>query len=167
MMRVQISITDDEGRVFEGEAELSLLGHGSGKPVSGRERSRKSHETKSGSLQTPVFSLNPRAFMKRYARGRSGPQKFTLLLACLAKGDSSTTESLGLSTTMAAADFVFWHRAGRRLTRSSGKHALDYCASAAIHIGSYLGPTEQLVGLLESNGLRAREEKLWQGRMGS
>lgn len=75
-MRVQISITDDEGRVFEGEAELSLLGHGSGKPVSGRERSRKSHETKSGSLQTPVFSLNPRAFMKRYARGRSGPQKF-------------------------------------------------------------------------------------------
>lgn len=89
MMRVQISITDDEGRVFEGEAELSLLGHGSGKPVSGRERSRKSHETKSGSLQTPVVSLNPRAFMKRYARGRSGPQKFTLLLACLAKGDSS------------------------------------------------------------------------------
>jgi len=34
------------------------------------------------------FSLNVRAFIKRYGSGRSGPQKFTLLLARLAGGKS-------------------------------------------------------------------------------
>lgn len=88
-MRVRISITDDQGRVFEGEADLSPLGRRSRKPISGRERPRKSLDTKTVSLQAPVFSLHPRAFMKKYGRGRGGPPKFTLLLACLAKGDSS------------------------------------------------------------------------------
>jgi len=32
------------------------------------------------------FSLNERAFVKRYAVNKSGPKKFTLLLAYLAKG---------------------------------------------------------------------------------
>lgn len=35
------------------------------------------------------FSTNRLAFVKRHARGRSGHQKFTLLLAYLAKGDIS------------------------------------------------------------------------------
>jgi hypothetical protein len=35
---------------------------------------------------TPSFSLNVRAFMKRYANDKSGPQKFALLLARLADG---------------------------------------------------------------------------------
>jgi hypothetical protein len=34
----------------------------------------------------PSFSLNIRAFMKRYASDKSGPQKFALLLARLANG---------------------------------------------------------------------------------
>lgn len=33
------------------------------------------------------FSLNERAFVKRYAIDKSGPKKFTLLLAFLAKGE--------------------------------------------------------------------------------
>ena len=36
--------------------------------------------------QELVFSLNIRAFIKRYAAGKSGPKRFILLLAFLAKG---------------------------------------------------------------------------------
>lgn len=35
------------------------------------------------------FNMNVLAFMTKYARGRSGPEKFTLLVAFLAKGDVS------------------------------------------------------------------------------
>jgi hypothetical protein len=44
--------------------------------------------TSTGARQVD-FSSDIRAFVKRYARGMSGPQKFTLLLAYLTKGDSS------------------------------------------------------------------------------
>ncbi|MFQ5663678.1 MAG: hypothetical protein ACE5HL_07595 [Terriglobia bacterium] len=40
------------------------------------------------------FRLNPRAFMKKYGHGLSGPQKFTLLLARLTKGSTSQQVSL-------------------------------------------------------------------------
>ncbi|HUW21423.1 MAG TPA: hypothetical protein VMW41_02015 [Candidatus Bathyarchaeia archaeon] len=35
------------------------------------------------------FSLNERAFVKRYTIDKSGPKRFTLLLAYLSKGDKS------------------------------------------------------------------------------
>jgi hypothetical protein len=38
---------------------------------------------------TVSFDMNILAFMSKYARGRSGPQKFTLLVAYLAKGNAS------------------------------------------------------------------------------
>ena len=41
------------------------------------------------------FSLNARAFVKRYAIDKSGPKKFTLLLAFLAKGELE--KSIGLN----------------------------------------------------------------------
>src|SRR3989338_8236328 len=34
-----------------------------------------------------VFSINERAFVSRYATDKSGPKKFTLMLAFLAKGE--------------------------------------------------------------------------------
>jgi hypothetical protein len=40
------------------------------------------------------FSINIRAFMKRYATGRSGPKKFVILLAYIVKGDTSKEISL-------------------------------------------------------------------------
>jgi len=46
---------------------------------------------------TPIeinFSLNERAFVKRYASTKSGPKKFTLLLAYLAKGKVGENISL-------------------------------------------------------------------------
>jgi len=36
------------------------------------------------------FSMNPRAFMKKYARDLSGDRKFTLFVSRLAKGSAST-----------------------------------------------------------------------------
>ena len=42
-----------------------------------------------GNTDTPIeinFSLNERAFVKRYAAGKSGPEKFTIMVAYLAKG---------------------------------------------------------------------------------
>jgi hypothetical protein len=41
------------------------------------------------------FSLNPRAFMKRFGYGRSGPAKFTLLLAYFARGEIGQDIQLG------------------------------------------------------------------------
>jgi len=41
-----------------------------------------------------VFSINERAFVKRYASGKSGPKKFTLLLAYLAKGQVNSNIEL-------------------------------------------------------------------------
>lgn len=43
--------------------------------------------TKKSSHQELDFSLNIRAFVKRYAAGKSGPRRFVLLLAFLAKGE--------------------------------------------------------------------------------
>ena len=48
--------------------------------------SRQPKEDHSSNLD---FTMSGRAFIKRYARGMSGPKKFTLLLAYLAKGDTS------------------------------------------------------------------------------
>lgn len=39
------------------------------------------------SIKDIVFSLNERAFVKRYAAGKSGPRKFTILLARLTGGE--------------------------------------------------------------------------------
>jgi hypothetical protein len=39
------------------------------------------------SLRNIDFSINERAFVKRYAVDKSGPKKFTLLLAYFAKGE--------------------------------------------------------------------------------
>ena len=47
---------------------------------------------------TPIeinFSLNERAFVKRYAAKKSGPKKFTLMAAFLSKG--KVGENIGLS----------------------------------------------------------------------
>ena len=40
------------------------------------------------------FSLNKKAFVKRYAAGKSGPKRFTLLLAYIVKGEIGKTTQL-------------------------------------------------------------------------
>lgn len=51
-----------------------------------KSKSSQQHERLSVISQLD-FTMRERAFVKRYAKGMSGPEKFTLLLACLAKGD--------------------------------------------------------------------------------
>ena len=84
-MRVRITVTDDQGRSFSGDVDLQAGGRRSPAPA----KPAKKPPAAPRPMGTPVFSLNPRAFMKKYGRGRSGPQKFTLLLARLANGDGS------------------------------------------------------------------------------
>jgi hypothetical protein len=87
-MRVRITITDDHGHVYEGEADVSRRG------AAARVKPPAKPKPAPASSTAFVFSLNPRAFMKKYGRGRSGAEKFTLLLACLAKGDVSQEVTL-------------------------------------------------------------------------
>ncbi|MFA5742618.1 MAG: hypothetical protein WCX77_04215 [Candidatus Paceibacterota bacterium] len=53
------------------------------------EKKQKSEPTKKQTEQKLTFDLNERAFVKRYTVGKSGPKKFTLLLAYLSKGEIS------------------------------------------------------------------------------
>ncbi len=86
-MKVQVVVTDDEGNVFKGDTVLVA--------VPGSRTKRES----GGKVQEPTrrealdFSLPVRAFVKRYAKGLRGPQKFTLLLARLTGGKADTALS--------------------------------------------------------------------------
>ena len=54
--------------------------------VSGMKEKKLSAKT--SDIKTDIdFSINERAFVKRYTTDKSGPKKFTLLLAYLAKGE--------------------------------------------------------------------------------
>lgn len=44
--------------------------------------------------QDITFSINKRAFVKRYAANKSGPKKFTLILAYLANGETQKNVAL-------------------------------------------------------------------------
>ena len=68
-------------RVEKAEKDIADLK----KAVFGNNRQKP--KTKMSSHQEPDFSLNIRAFVKRYAAGKSGPKRFVLLLAYLTKGE--------------------------------------------------------------------------------
>ena len=58
------------------------------KAVFESDMKEKKISAKTSSIKTDIdFSINERAFVKRYATNKSGPKKFTLLLAYLAKGE--------------------------------------------------------------------------------
>lgn len=80
-MKVRVVVIDDMGIQHEGEVNLSAGGGSTLRPLKSPRRS--------GRIPTVEFALNERAFAKRYAAGRSGPQKFAILVAYLAKGDNS------------------------------------------------------------------------------
>lgn len=78
-MKAHILITDEKGTSFEGSVELVRIAKGAKTPK------RKEHH-KIDTAPSLYFSLNPRAFMKRYGKNLSGSQKFTLLLARFVEG---------------------------------------------------------------------------------
>ncbi len=53
-----------------------------------------SQESTANDALMPNWSLNERAFVGRYAQGKSGEKKFTLLVAYLAKGNFEVAVSL-------------------------------------------------------------------------
>lgn len=79
-MKARIIITNERGRTFEGEIDLS--------PSSPQRTPVKAaKQAKKPGLPKLDFDLAERAFVKRCVRGLSGPKKFVLLLAYIAKGD--------------------------------------------------------------------------------
>ena len=83
-MRVNIILTDDSGATYEGVAELTPAT--GTRRTSRASRASRSQERDNGAALILHFELPVRAFIKRYARGLSGPKRFTLLLARLAGG---------------------------------------------------------------------------------
>ena len=67
---------------------LVLARKGVGKKAPSKE---PHYAKKKSSLKSLDFSMGIRGFVKRHAKGMSGPKKFTLLLAYLAKGDLKKT----------------------------------------------------------------------------
>jgi hypothetical protein len=83
-MRVSIVLTTDDGNTFHGEAELSSHKKPKSAALKTKSASEKSPHVGAGvNLSSPV-----RPFMKRHARHLGGPQKLTLLLAHITKGDT-------------------------------------------------------------------------------
>jgi len=81
-LRVSIIVSDDDGNNYHGEVELTASSK------TPQKRSEQAPAPKS-TTKTPVnFSIPIRAFVKQLAGGLNGSQKFALLVAYLAKGDS-------------------------------------------------------------------------------
>ena len=80
-MKIFVRVTDDDGATFEGHADLMQL------PKAGAtSKNTKIKPAKPRRFTEVTFSLNERAFMKKYTKEMSGSQKFTLLLARLVEG---------------------------------------------------------------------------------
>lgn len=88
-MRVHVVVTDRHGNTFEGEASLVAV-TGARPP---RQTVRAKSLEKTPTRTSLDFSLPVRAFVKRHAKNRGGPQKFTVLLARLSGGKVGTAVS--------------------------------------------------------------------------
>lgn len=82
-MKIQLSIAMDDGTSYEGTAILRPVGASSARRVS----STSSKQKEDPKITTRVdMTLPVRAFVKKHAKGMSGPQKFALLVARLTQG---------------------------------------------------------------------------------
>ena len=88
-MKATIVFTDEDGNAWE--HELPLIAHpraGRATQVTKPTKAKRAAPKKSQQMTQLDFSLPVRPFIKRYARGASGPRKFAILVARLAKGDA-------------------------------------------------------------------------------
>jgi hypothetical protein len=88
-MKVQITVTDNQGNTYLGEIELTSPDTSS----TGKHLPKKGHVSPTAMQTKSIdFTLGVRAFLKRHIPGKaSGHQKFVILLAWIAKGDTSKT----------------------------------------------------------------------------
>jgi len=83
-VKAKITITDDNGNVFEGEANLTFQqGNRARQSVPSRKKARSNDMDFSAPLQY---------FMKTNGNGFSGPKKFTLLLARMSNGSTERSK---------------------------------------------------------------------------
>jgi len=80
-MRIAVTVTDASGNIFQGQADLTPA------PRRRSSRNRTPGAQQPAPAATVNFSSPIRAFVKNHSRGMRGPQKFTLLLAYISKGD--------------------------------------------------------------------------------
>jgi hypothetical protein len=90
-MKMQIKLTDSSGRLWQGETILTSAEEGGGNAPAGSltDPAPGNIEVRlaaNGGL-SPDYSLNPKAYTKRYGTGMTGARTFTLLIAYLAKGE--------------------------------------------------------------------------------
>jgi hypothetical protein len=86
-MKAYIAVTDEDGQVFAGEVELVASVKAQDQNTQSQRHSRLANSTP-GRLSAIDLSLPIRAFAKKHAAGMGGPQKFTLVLAHMAGGDT-------------------------------------------------------------------------------
>ena len=77
-MKISIILTDDKGQTFQGVVELA--------PSTPDKTATRKNISKAHSGLSVSFSMPIRAFIKRHARGLSGPERFSVLVAYLCKG---------------------------------------------------------------------------------
>jgi hypothetical protein len=92
-IRASIIFTDDEGNTWEHELKLIARPDGNVQEARPKQRKtatreRKLSEPRKGRSLDPDFSLPIRPFIVRHTKGASGPQKFAILVAWIAKGDT-------------------------------------------------------------------------------
>ncbi len=87
-MKAKVTITDADGNTYEGEADLVAVSASGGTKRRGDDaKPRKTVEPDHALPSAKDLNLPIRAFMNRYAKGHSGHQAFTLLVARLAGGE--------------------------------------------------------------------------------
>ena len=84
-MKIRFELTDDAGKAYTGEVTLRAAG-------AAKEAKAVLKPTSASSPKhiDPDFNEPFRPFMKQHASGKSGREKFTLVLAHLAKGKVKT-----------------------------------------------------------------------------
>ena len=111
-MRVQVTVTDDDGKTFEGEVDLAPAGTRRGGARRPRATPIPVPATPSAAANRKVdFKLPLRAFLKKHATG-GGPQKFAVLLAHMTGGKT------GVEVTREALEAAW--------TRNKGVLGVDY-----------------------------------------
>jgi hypothetical protein len=86
-MKAYITITDDDGAVFEGDVEFAPARAARAPKGRAKAATKVKRDSKTASAKLD-FTKSERAFVKSYVKGLSGPKKFVLLIAYLTKGQA-------------------------------------------------------------------------------